>query len=177
MAISPKIVKKLKYGVIVLLLVLTFYLLSRKIFFITSLTLVAAYLKYKRAKMRIPISGEPVLFLSMMLTRVYGIQYSLILIVICVFIIDLLVGDITISTIIAFIVLTALNILSLLFSGLSIPLFGVVVSVMNMASVILLQMAFGGVPPDRMIIMPATGFLINMGYFLTFGELLSKLMV
>jgi hypothetical protein len=37
--------------------------------------------------------------------------------------------------------------------------------------------AFWGVPPDRMILMPLSGFLINIAYFMTLGELLEKLMV
>lgn len=115
-----------------LLAIAIFYLIDKKLFYVVLFVSVGCFLKYKRAMMRIPISAEPVFFLGIMLTRVYGIQYSLILIFLSVFGVDVMAGDITINSIISFIVQLGLNLLAIFFVSYNIILFGFIVSIVNM---------------------------------------------
>lgn len=173
----PKLPSKnaMRFLIAGLILTMVFYVYNRRLFFLLLFVVIGCFLKYKRAMMRIPVSAEPVFFLSILLTRIYGLQYSLVLIIISVFLIDLLAGDITINSIISFLVQFSLNLAAIPFAGMDLLFFGILVSIANMIISMVLS-AMWGVPPDRMILMPLTGFLINVAYFMTFGELLQMVM-
>lgn len=168
--------KNSRYFILGLILTLIFFMIKKELFYTALFTIIGSYLKYQRARLRIPITGEPVFFFTIILTRVFGIQYSLILILVAVFGIDLLVGDITMNTVISFLVQFFLSVVALLFISQNILVFGLIISIINMVVSMILA-SFWGVPPDRMILMPATGFLINIAYFVTLGEVLEGLML
>ena len=168
--------KNSRFLVLGLILTIIFYMINKKFFYTALFTVIGSYLKYQRAKFRLPISAEPVFFFGILLTRIFGIQYCLVLLITAVFGVDLLVGDITMNTIISFLVQLFLNIAALLFLSQNILIFGFIVSIINMVVSIVLA-GFWGVPPDRMILMPATGFLINIAYFVTLSESMEVLML
>ncbi|MBD3203049.1 hypothetical protein GF327_02045 [Candidatus Woesearchaeota archaeon] len=165
-------IKKQYIKVFILLLILLITLVRfKKIFLWLVLSFGAAFIKYWRCRYygHIPIVFEPVLFVATVLTRGYGIKWSLLFLLGPNIIFELMSGGMQFALFIGFIQFSFYQVINLLLFNYSIVYVGILICLIDIVVAHLQNTYIWGLPPFQLIY-PVSNFVTHLIYFTVLGE-------
>ena len=164
-------------GYIFLAVLLVFTMISKNpLLLFLMVTLFCSIINYQTNITTVRINPEPELFFSLLLTRVIGLKYSLIMLLIPTLFIDIYTARLDKDTFVSFILTIIINHIMYIFPTFNFLILGVTLVSIKFIAGLMINMAMN-ISIQEIFFEHIIGFVINLLTFLAFGNIILNLFI